>query len=63
MNRIYSLISGYYPQNEQNDQIQSTELKMVKKLKGLSLTWQGEERNHKWIGREELGRECQWGGG
>jgi hypothetical protein len=35
----------------------------VPKLGLFSLTWEGEENNHKWGGRERPGRESGWGGG
>jgi hypothetical protein len=32
-------------------------------ISNLNQRWEREQSNHKWGGREGLGRECGWGGG
>ena len=66
---MYSLISGYRGERYRIPKIQSTDLKSVNKLESpsqdasVSPTWEREESNHKWRGREGPGRESGQGVG
>jgi hypothetical protein len=46
---------GYSPQNSKGQKLKCPS-------KDTS-TWEREERNHKWRGKEGPGRESRWGGG
>ena len=67
MHGMYSLISGYRGERYRIPKIQSTDLKSVNKLESpsqdasVSPTWEREESNHKWRGREGTGRVSGWG--
>jgi hypothetical protein len=68
MHGMYSLISGYRGERYRIPKIQSTDLKSVNKLESpsqdasVSPTWEREESNHKWRGREGPERKSKWEG-
>jgi hypothetical protein len=67
MHGMSSLVSGYIGQKQtkkQTNKFRIPKISTTEPKRGhLSPTWEREESNHKWGGRERSRREIGWGGG